>query len=200
MTTDADGSPGRVGAEQRLGLEYVRECFEVRDSIVYWRDRPVSHFADEHAWKVFQSKYAGKPAGRKEASGYITINMRHKGERVQFQAHRVVWALHHGRWPAMGLDHISRVRDDNRIENLREATPAENAKNNARQRVHPYVAEHKWGGFVAQTNIGGQKSVHLGVFDTEAEAIAHRDFVNAELEKLARSLAKKSKVGRKRKP
>lgn len=35
--------------------------------------------------------------------------------------------------------------------------------------------------------------------DTEAEAVSHRDMVNAELEKLARQLAKKSPIGRKRK-
>lgn len=199
MTKDADASPGRVSAEQRIGLDYVRECFDVRDSVVYWRDRPLRHFADEHAWKVFQSKYAGKPAGRKEANGYVTINMRYFGQRIQFQAHRVVWMLHQGRWPALHLDHINRVRDDNRLENLREVTVAENNNNSAAKRVHPYVWAGRCGGFQAQTKIGGEKAIYLGIFDTEQEACAYRDMVNAELEKLARSLAKKSKTGRKTK-
>jgi hypothetical protein len=196
MTTHVDELPTRETAEQKLGISYVRECFELRGSEVYWSDRPIRHFASEHAWRVFRTKYAGKPAGRKDSRGYISIHMRYHGDRVQFQAHRVVWMLHHGRWPAQAIDHINRTRDDNRIENLREATLAENNKNSASRRVHPYVGPHKWGGFQAQVRIG-DKNIHLGVFNTDVAAAAHRQMVCAELEKLARNLAKKSKTGRK---
>ena len=41
--------------------------------------------------------------------------------------HRIVWEKHNGPIPkGMQIDHINRVRDDNRIENLRLVTPQQN--------------------------------------------------------------------------
>jgi hypothetical protein len=192
MTSGTDGRPS---------VEFLRECFDCRDGVLYWRERPVSHFQKPADQMAFNTKTAGRKAGKLSNEGYVTVGLRVNGRAISMAAHRVVWALHYGRWPEIGLDHINRVRNDNRIENLREATPAENARNSAAKRVHPYVFPNKsrLGSFAAQTSIGGQKIVHLGVFDTEEDAIAHRDMVNCELEKLARGLAKKSKIGRRRK-
>lgn len=185
--------------DRRPSVEYLRECFEYRDGVLYWRERPSNHFQRPADHQTFLKKMVGKPAGRKEhASGYVTIGLRVNGRAISMAAHRVVWALHHGRWPEMHLDHIDRVRSHNRIENLREVTPAENNKNSAAKRVHPYVGPHRFGGFQAQVRVG-DTNIHLGVFDTEEEAASHREMVCGELEKLARSLAKKSKTGRKRK-
>lgn len=188
-------------AAERLSVEFLRECFEYRDGVIYWRERPAHHFASQAHHATFIKKSAGKPAGRKEPRGYICVKFRNNGDGVCISAHRIIWALHHGAWPKLHLDHINRIRDDNRIENLREVTPQQNADNSSWRRVHPYVEPHRrdTSRFVAWTNIGGQKNVHLGIFDTEAEAVAHRDMVNAELEKLAHQLAKKSPVGRPRK-
>lgn len=188
-------------ARDGLSAEFLRECFDYRDGVLYWKERPVHHFASPAHHATFIKKSAGKRAGRKEPRGYICIKFRNHGHGVCVSAHHIVWVLHHGAWPARQLDHINRVRDDNRIENLREATPRENVRNASNKRVFPYVAPNKScpGTFCAQTNIGGQKTVHLGVFDTEEEANAHRLMVNAELEKLARQLAKKSTTGRRRK-
>lgn len=48
---------------------------------------------------------------------------------VSMQVHRVGWAMHYGKWPKDQIDHINMIRDDNRIENLREATASENKFN-----------------------------------------------------------------------
>jgi hypothetical protein len=188
-------------ASSRPTVEFLRECFDCRDGALYWRERPESHFQKKADQMAFNTKSAGKKAGKLSAEGYVQLGLRVNGDAISMAGHRVVWALHYGKWPDKHLDHINRFRTDNRIENLREVTPVENNRNASSNRVFPYVAPNKScpGTFCAQTNIGGQKTVHLGVFDTEAEAAAHRDMVNAELEKLARSLAKKSKTGRKRK-
>jgi hypothetical protein len=179
-------------ASSRPTVEFLRECFDCRDGVLYWRERPESHFQKKADQMAFNTKSAGKKAGKLSAEGYVQLGLRVNGDAISMAGHRVVWALHYGQWPDKHLDHINRVRTDNRIENLREATPAENARNAKSNRVHTYVSDYHHGRYVAWTNIGGQEAVHLGIFDTEAEAVAHRDMVNAELVKLAKSLAKKT--------
>ena len=44
-------------------------------------------------------------------------------------AHRIIWLLMKGAWPSEQIDHVSGVRDDNRWNNLREATHTENIRN-----------------------------------------------------------------------
>jgi len=65
--------------------------------------------------------------GRFDKNGYITIAV----DRVKHQAHRLAWLYMTGSHPADGLliDHINRVKDDNRWVNLREATPSQNCRN-----------------------------------------------------------------------
>lgn len=43
--------------------------------------------------------------------------------------HVLIWLWHFEKWPMYALDHINRIRDDNRIENLREASHEQNAQN-----------------------------------------------------------------------
>lgn len=50
----------------------------------------------------------------------------------KWQEHHIIWCLVTGEYPTHQLDHINQVRDDNRINNLREVTKAENARNRAR--------------------------------------------------------------------
>jgi hypothetical protein len=183
---------------ERPTAEYLRECFECREGVLYWRERPISHFRRPADHITFTKKHAGRPAGKLDSRGYMCVGMRIQGRAISMAAHRIVWALHHGRWPTQHIDHMNRIRHDNRIENLRDVAPAENVKNSARNRVYPYVKEHRWGGFSAQVRIG-DRGVHIGIFATETEANNHRQMVNAALEGLAKSLAKKSKTGRKRK-
>jgi hypothetical protein len=44
-------------------------------------------------------------------------------------AHRVAYAIQYGMWPKKVIDHINGNPFDNRIENLRDVTPAENSQN-----------------------------------------------------------------------
>jgi hypothetical protein len=179
-------------ARDRISVEYLRECFRYEEGVLYWKERPAAHFKRPADHATFIKKSAGKPAGRKEPRGYICVKFRMKGESVCISVHHIVWALHHGNWPEQHLDHINRIRDDNRIENLREVTPAENNKNSIKRRIYPYVAPYHHGKFAAQVRIGGEKSVHIGVFDSAEEARDYRQMVCVELEKLAHELAKKT--------
>jgi len=67
--------------------------------------------------------------GSYDKDGYLIIKI--KG--MQHKSHRLVWAIHNGKLPLGELDHINRVRDDNRIENLRKATRQENIDNAAKE-------------------------------------------------------------------
>ncbi len=70
-------------------------------------------------------KKPGDVAGRTHKSGYVYIVI----NRVNYLAHRLAWFYVNGSFPKSQIDHINRVRNDNRIENLREATGAENMQN-----------------------------------------------------------------------
>jgi hypothetical protein len=68
-----------------------------------------------------------------QRSGYRNISIRSK---TQLE-HRVIWEMHHGEIPdGYQVDHINRVRDDNRIENLRLVTPGQNRLNNGGRGWH----------------------------------------------------------------
>lgn len=60
-----------------------------------------------------------------DADGYLTVSV----YGTQYRAHRVAWFLEYGEWPVLHIDHINRVRFDNRIQNLRLVTVSENVRN-----------------------------------------------------------------------
>ena len=102
--------------------------------------------------------------------GYV----KHSGK--EYAVHRVVWAVVYGAWPETSLDHIDHDKRNNRIENLRLAPHAENArnlsrfKNNTSGRIG--IQQLVSGRF--QVRIGYKKRrISLGTYDTfeEAEAV-----------------------------
>lgn len=48
---------------------------------------------------------------------------------MSMQGHRLGFALHTGKWPEEEIDHRNLQRDDNRFDNLREASHAQNNQN-----------------------------------------------------------------------
>lgn len=57
--------------------------------------------------------------------GYCVIGI----EGRLYRAQRLAWFYMTKRWPRVDIDHINRVRDDNRWSNLREASQSENRWN-----------------------------------------------------------------------
>lgn len=116
----------------------------------------------------------------KDKNGYPAsmINRKH------VYAHRVIWAMVHGEWPTSSIDHINGQRDDNRIDNLRCVTHAENCKNKARRVDNTsgrtgVRLESRTGKWEARIRVDGCL-IHLGTFQRFEDAVAARE--KAEIE------------------
>ena len=60
-----------------------------------------------------------------DKDGYVVIGVDNK----IYRAHRLVWFYVNGEFPDGDLDHINRIKTDNRIANLRCVTKAQNIQN-----------------------------------------------------------------------
>ena len=70
------------------------------------------------------SAKAGSFADYKESNGYLRVRV----DGVRYGVHQIVFCMQNGYIPSM-LDHINGIKTDNRIENLRVATPSQNGYN-----------------------------------------------------------------------
>ena len=104
--------------------------------------------------------------------------------RVQMPVHRVVFALHHGRWPDGVIDHINGDPLDNRISNLRECAQWQNAMNKRyRRNKTPYdlpLGVSNAAGGKYKVKLMHKNIIHVrGPFDTVRDAEqAYRDLSN----------------------
>lgn len=117
---------------------------------------------------------ANSRVGGRKRNGYRVVGAFWK----VYPEHHLAWFLYHGRWPTEAIDHINGVRDDNRIENLREVTHAENCKNRRRMKNNSsgvqgvyYSERHKM--WKANIQANGH-AVFLGYYRTIDEATIAR--------------------------
>lgn len=104
----------------------------------------------------------GDKIGNKTKKGYIQGQFRGS----KYLIHRLIWIYHYGDIPkGLHIDHINRIKDDNRIENLRLVTNSENHFN----RESKGVAITPNGKFTAYIT-KNYKRIHLGTFKTEEKA------------------------------
>lgn len=136
-----------------------------------WMSRSASSFARPSDAKRWEANFSGRPAlTALNDQGYLTGII--KGR--PYRAHRVAWALAHGRWPDGQIDHLNGDRADNRLVNLRDVTGSHNQRNAKLQRnsqsgvcgVYWHAARGKWR---AEITFDG-KTRHLGQFSTKADA------------------------------
>jgi hypothetical protein len=137
------------------------------------------------AWKFnpqrtvqWNGRYAGKDASYLNALGYVSIRMKVGDQKVLFQAHRLAFFWMLGKWPEHEIDHVNGDRSDNRWENLREATRAQNAANTSHHQdsksgvkgVHFCRLRRKWkAGIMAEG-----RRISCGYHVTKDEAIKAR--------------------------
>ena len=149
-----------------IEVSVVRDLLEYRSGDLWWLEQP----------RPKRPVDLSQPAGGIDPKGYRRIYIYGKS----YKAHRLIWLHQYGEWPAHDIDHIDGDKLNNRIDNLREATHAENQHNTGASRnntsgykgVHWFKEKKKW-----QVRIQSSgKPLHLGYFDSaEAGHEAYRE-------------------------
>lgn len=139
--------------------------------------------AGQLLWKVDRgtNKTKGRAAGWLDQHGYTRVSL----NQEKFGLHRLIFLWHHGYLP-LTVDHIDRNPGNNRIENLREATLAEQARNckahtgrgdsSQWKGVSYHAKKRNWRAYVQADG----KPTYLGSFAAEADAALAYNFAAAE--------------------
>ena len=152
----------------------LHDLFEYADGKLFWRvNRGCVHAGDE----------AGtlQKTGAAKNRIYITVNGK------KHLLHRVIWFLHHNEVPEF-LDHIDGNSLNNKIENLRPATKAQNAMNrkvraDSLTGVKGIMKKGKKFGASIYLN---NKPVYLGTFETaELAKAAYAQAANTNFKEYA---------------
>lgn len=111
-----------------------------------------------------------------DSTGYVYLYL----DGRKYHAHRIIWFYVYKIWSAKKshLDHKNRNKTDNRIKNLRIATPSQNHVNCPAQ-VHSKTQQrgihrHACGRYRVQLQ-KDNASIHVGYFNTLRNAVIARD-------------------------
>lgn len=168
-------------AEKLLSPTILRKLlrYEAETGKLYWRKRtPDVHPNQLSQWN---GRLAGKEAFKiAHPEGYLSGGVYGR----LYLAHRIIWAIVYGAWPAGQIDHINGNRADNRISNLRVVSNAENGKNQKRPAdnasgvigVYWNKRAKKWH---ARISVSG-KVTSLGYFKNINDAASARKAAEAE--------------------
>lgn len=154
--------------------------YSPEDGKLFWKERSSSIFKTtpkvtaERRARMWNLQFSGTEAFTcNYASGY----KRGTFMGVDYLAHRIIWKMVTGEDPDQ-VDHINGVKSDNRISNLRNVSPQENARNQHTPRNNTSgrigvcwnAGSAKW-----QASISVQGRLrHLGLFQSLDEAVAAR--------------------------
>lgn len=127
-------------------------------------------------WRIKKSgnTKAGCVAGSLRTIGYITIHV----DNIDYKAHRLAFLYMEGYFPELFLDHINRIKNDNRWDNLREVSPSCNQRNTGINKnntsgvkgVFWFPDSKKW---VSRIKVFGKLN-HLGYFENFNDAVKAR--------------------------
>jgi len=120
--------------------------------------------------QISKKSKPGTVAGYYSSYGYRGITILNQ----QHRAHRLAFLYMEGDLPPSHVDHINRVRDDNRWCNLRHATPSINASNRVNSTNFVGVS---WSKTVSRWIVHkyiNKKNHHLGYFKTHLAACCAR--------------------------
>lgn len=167
---------------REIDIDLLRRliAYDPMAGVLTWLPRTPDLFkndeqAGEHSCKIWNAKYAGKPAlASTNGAGYLHGAV----FGVTMLAHVVAWAIHFGTWPVHGIDHEDGRRSNNRLRNMRDVPDAVNAKNQKRgarntSGVTGVSLHRRTGKWVAMIK-GDGKVRNLGYYPTIEKAAAAR--------------------------
>jgi hypothetical protein len=143
-------------------------------------------YSDGHLfWKISSGRIrAGAKAGCVRGNrGYESIGV----DKKRYGTHQLVWILFNGAYDSsLQIDHINRIKTDNRIENLRLATQAENTYNKIKRvgtsSVFKGVSwskqQNKWVAAIWKNKI----KIFLGLFEIEEDAAKAYEIAAVEIQ------------------
>ena len=152
-----------------MNQKLLHERFEYKDGNLIYKIKA--------SLKTNIGDIVGSPGGK----GYTTTRINYK----QYSLHRLIWIYHNGDIPnGLQIDHDNKIRNDNRIENLRIATNLNNCYNKSKQSRNKSgykgvcwcKQKKKWSAEIRHNKI----KKHLGYFTTAEEA--HEAYKKAAIE------------------
>ena len=148
---------------------------ELQEMLTYDKDTGVFTW---NAVEYRTRRIAGDSAGSKHKHGYLVIRL---GKKV-YPAHQVAWLYVYGTMPKY-IDHINHIRDDNRLENLRDVTSMQNNQNRTKSDINSSgVVGVYWrkdtSSWTARITVDGKQKA-LGSYEVFSEAVNARK--NAEV-------------------
>jgi hypothetical protein len=140
-------------------LERLNELLnhDVDSGLLFWKEKRSS------------SSKTNTPAGFLDSYGYRLIKI----DGVIYKTHRIIYFISTGIQPEE-IDHINRVKDDNRINNLRAATTKQNLVNKGVRRdsvsgargIRKNKSGKRWQAYIVIEN----KMINLGTYDEIEDA------------------------------
>jgi hypothetical protein len=139
-----------------------------------WLERPLESFAKASVGKMWNGRFAGKPAGSVHSSGYLLISL---GDKT-YKAHRLAWRWVTGQEPSDLIHHANKDRLDNSFANLRDVTQVESSRaralhSNNRSGARGVSWSKTRGLWRAEIN-GDSRKRELGFFESFDDAVAAR--------------------------
>lgn len=147
-----------MGEVDRITQERLHELleYEAETGLFLWR-------------QAHRGTAKGSVAGHVTPRGYRRIRL----DGRAYPAGPLAWFYVHGEWPKETIDHINRVRHDDRISNLRPATLRQQRANTMPTpgRSLPRGVTIRRGVYIARIDTNGETR-RLGRFATAEEAYA----------------------------
>lgn len=145
----------------------TNSCIEWRELVSTLQYNPCT---GDFIWIVRRSRvFIGMKAGNATYKGYWVICIRGR----DYKAHVLAWFYMTKQWPDDLIDHINRIRDDNRWLNLRQASKGQNQVNTHRYGESRCIMTRKNNKEVSKFRVRIRHRIHgkdLGTYNTFEEA------------------------------
>lgn len=155
--------------------EFLHDRFRYDDGCLFWKARPASDFVTTRAAAVCNANWAGKRAGSVMKNGYRVVSI----DGVKYLEHRLIYRMMVGPIDAgQRIDHKDGNCENNRYQNLRACSHAENLMNQPGRRDGMLPKHVGWSKREQKYKVSMRangKFLNLGTYGTLSEAAEAAD-------------------------